>query len=278
MTLSTIWLNCLTRPPLFARPTKHCPESSPARCSWLPLEAANKPPAGCRGGGAGASLSTLGSLRALLTAFSILLALSSNPAMAQDDPLEPANRAIFAFNTALDRALIKPAAQAYRAVAPQAVENAVGRFFANLQEPWTAINQTLQGDFKGAGNDVARFAVNTTVGVAGLFDVASKLDLPKNRNSFDQTLAVWGVPRGPYLMLPMIGPSSARGIVSQYAANFSGNIGQPLLYINDVPPRNSLLFTMLVSMRATQLQGPQPPASMDLYTLTRNFYWQRTLP
>lgn len=201
-----------------------------------------------------------------------------NPATAQTDPLEPANRVVFAFNTALDRVLIKPAAQVYRAAAPQPVEEALSRFFSNLNEPWTAINQTLQGDFAGAGNDLARFAINSTLGVAGFFDIASDMNLPKNRSSVDQTLAVWGVPRGPYIVLPMLGPSSARGIVSQYAGNFSGRIGQPILYVNDVPARNSLFFTLLVSMRAAQLQGPQPPAGMDLYTLTRNFYWQRTQP
>ncbi len=217
-------------------------------------------------------------LKTKLSVLALILSAACSPANAQNDPLEPANRVVFAFNMALDRVLIKPAAQAYRAVAPQPVENAVSRFFSNLSEPWTAINQTLQGNFAGAGNDVARFLVNSTVGVAGVFDVATQWNLPKNRSDFDKTLAVWGVPRGPYLVLPMLGPSSTRGIVSQYAGNFSGNIGQPILYINDVPARNSLFFTLLVSMRAAQLQGPQPPAGMDLYSLTRNFYWQRTLP
>lgn len=224
---------------------------------------------------------TVGSQTSLwgLRRFALLALLClCNPATAQTDPLEPANRVVFAFNTALDKVLIKPAAQVYRGAAPQPVEEALSRFFSNLNEPWTAINQTLQGDFAGAGNDLARFAINSTVGVAGFFDIASDMNLPKNRSSVDQTLAVWGVPRGPYVVLPMLGPSSARGIVSQYAGNFSGRIGQPILFLNEVPARNSVFFTLLVSMRAAQLQGPQPPAGRDLYTLTRNFYWQRTQP
>lgn len=217
-------------------------------------------------------------LHAIRSVTLLVLLCVGTQAAAQNDPFEPANRVVFAFNTALDTVLIKPAAQAYMAVAPQPVEEAMSRFFSNLNDPWSAINHTLQGDFSGAGKDLARFAINSTVGVVGLFDVASDMSLPKNRSSVDQTLAVWGVPRGPYLVLPMLGPSSARGIISQYAGNFSGRIGQPILYVSDVPARNSLFFTLLVTMRAAQLRGPQPPAGMDLYSLTRSFYWQRTLP
>lgn len=203
------------------------------------------------------------------------IALPPSTASAQLDPFEPFNRVTSSFNTGIDRLVFKPAAQAYQAVVPKPVSNSVSNFFSNLGDPWTAINQLLQGRVQTAGKDTGRFLVNSTIGLGGLFDVATGMGLPKHREDFEQTLAVWGVPQGPYIVLPMLGPSSARGLIGQYAGNFSDNIGQPITYVNDVPVRNSLFFTLLMSMRAAQLDRPSPPPQMDVYALTRDFYLQR---
>lgn len=193
-------------------------------------------------------------------------------ASTEVDPYEGFNRKMASFNNGVDMVLIKPAAQGYKAIAPAPVETSVSNFFSNLQEPWTAINQLLQGRVKLAGSDTGRFLVNSTLGVAGLFDVATSMGLPRHQEDFGQTLGVWGVPQGPYIVLPMLGPSSGRGLISQYVSNFGGNIGQPIRYVNHVPTRNSLFFTFLVSMRARLLDQPQMPPEADRYTLFRDFY------
>ncbi|MFT4861569.1 MAG: phospholipid-binding lipoprotein MlaA [Pseudohongiellaceae bacterium] len=188
------------------------------------------------------------------------------------DPYEGFNRKMAAFNGQVDRFVIKPAAQGYKAVVPEPVPTLVSNFFSNLADPWTAINQLMQGRAKLAGSDTGRFLVNSTLGVGGLFDVATVVGLPKHQEDFGQTLGVWGVPQGPYIVLPMLGPSSGRGLVSQYVGNFGGNIAQPILYVNHVPTRNSLFFTFLVSMRARLLDQPPLPPQADRYVLLRDFY------
>ena len=188
------------------------------------------------------------------------------------DPYEGFNRKMSSFNTGIDTVIFKPAAQGYRAVVPSQGRTLIGNFFSNLTDPWTAINQLLQGRGKNAASDTGRFLVNSTVGVAGLFDVATKAGLPKHQEDFGQTLGVWGVPQGPYIVLPLLGPSSGRGMVSQFVGNFGGNIGNPILYVDHVPTRNTLFFTLLVSARARQLDQPQLPPQADRYVLLRDFY------
>ncbi|MFT4671753.1 MAG: phospholipid-binding lipoprotein MlaA [Pseudohongiellaceae bacterium] len=194
-------------------------------------------------------------------------------ASSEVDPYEGFNRKMASFNNGVDIAVIKPAAQVYKAAAPKPVQTSVSNFFANLGEPWTAINQLLQGRVKMAGSDTGRFLVNSTLGVAGLFDVAASMGLPRHQEDFGQTLGVWGLPQGPYIVLPMLGPSSGRGLVSQYVGNFGGGrIAQPIRFVNNVPVRNSMFFTFLVSMRARLLDRPQLPPDADSYTLFRDFY------
>jgi len=188
------------------------------------------------------------------------------------DPYEAYNRKMTSFNNGVDRFVLQPAAQGYKTVLPEPVPTMIANVFANLADPWTAINQLLQGKLKLAGSDSGRFLVNSTLGIAGLFDVAARMDLPKHQEDFGQTLAVWGLAQGPYIVLPFLGPSSARGLVSQYVGNFGGDIAQPLRYIDHVPTRNSLFFTQLVSLRASLLDQPQLPPQADRYTLLRDFY------
>jgi len=188
------------------------------------------------------------------------------------DPFEGFNRKMASFNTGFDTVILKPAAQAYSKVLPVPVKASVNNAFANLADPWTAMNQLLQGRVKLAASDTGRFVVNSTVGIGGLFDVATPMGMPRHQEDIEQTLGVWGVPQGPYIVLPMLGPSSGRGLVSQYFGIFGQDIAQPLRYVSNVPLRNSLFFTQLVSMRSGLLAMPAIPSQMDRYTLMRDFY------
>ncbi len=145
---------------------------------------------------------------------------TASPPTKENDPFEKMNRGILEFNLDVDRVILKPVAKSWRKIAPTPVRRGIGNFFSNLWEPMTIVNDLLQGKAGQATNDTLRFLVNTTVGVLGIFDVASKLDLPGHKEDFGQTLAVWGVPAGPYLVLPFLGPGNLRdtiGLVPQFA-------------------------------------------------------------
>ncbi|MFV3127821.1 VacJ family lipoprotein [Niveispirillum sp. KHB5.9] len=139
-----------------------------------------------------------------------------------NDPLEPVNRAIFWVNEGLDVVLIRPAAKVYRTVLPTPAQKGIRNALRNLRSPLDLTNQLLQGDWDGAGNVLKRFLINSTVGLAGLIDVAADNGIPYEYESLDQTLAIWGIPEGPYLVLPLLGPSSLRdatGTVGEYFAD-----------------------------------------------------------
>jgi phospholipid-binding lipoprotein MlaA len=131
-------------------------------------------------------------------------------AVAQRDPLERINRPIYDFNRAIDRAAVRPAARAYVLLTPEAGRRGVSNFFENVDEPWTAINALLQAKPKAALRAVARFLINTTLGVGGLADHATFFGIERQDEDFGQTLAVWGLGSGPYLMLPLLGPTTVR--------------------------------------------------------------------
>jgi len=139
-----------------------------------------------------------------------------------DDPWEDLNRGIYRFNDVADRATLKPVAKAYRKVTPDIVQTGVRNFFANLAYPTTILNQLLQGKLKLAAQDTGRLVLNTIAGVGGLIDAASIGGLTANEEDFGQTLAVWGVPSGPYVTLPLFGPSSLRDAPSRIADYFTG--------------------------------------------------------
>lgn len=127
-----------------------------------------------------------------------------------DDPLESYNRGMFAVNQQFDNYLFRPVAKGYRYITPQGVRNHIGNVSDNLYEPVSMVNNMLQGDFSGGMRNFFRFAINTTIGLAGINDVASTAGLYSTREDFGQTLAVWGVGSGPYLVLPLLGPSNLR--------------------------------------------------------------------
>jgi len=137
-----------------------------------------------------------------------------------NDPAEPTNRAVFGFNQALDKAIIKPLAQGYRWLLPNPVRKGVHNFLSNLREPLTFLNDVLQGEVSRAGVTLGRFGINSTVGLLGLIDVAAEIGLPPHKEDFGQTLAVWGVGEGPYVMLPILGPSNPRDLIGRVVDYF----------------------------------------------------------
>lgn len=205
---------------------------------------------------------------------------ATSAAMNPRDPFEPANRAVFAFNDGVDQVLIKPAAQAYRAVLPQPVRNGVRNFYGNLWDPWIGVNNLLQGKVEWAMNDLFRFVVNTTFGLAGVNDVATDMGLDKHNEDFGQTLGRWGFESGPYLVLPILGPSSVRdgtGLIADSYAYLPWHIPTWRKWNHYVAWRNSLTVLGFVSLRETLLDADRVlrEAAIDRYAFVRDAYLQR---
>ena len=186
-----------------------------------------------------------------------------------EDPWESMNRAVFRFNDTLDRWALKPIAKGYRAVTPNVVEDGVHNVFRNLGEVRNLANNVLQFKMHDAGVDTSRFLFNTTFGVLGFFDVATKMGLQRNDEDFGQTLGAWGVKSGPYVVLPLMGPSTLRDSVSLYPESYTS----PYRYINDVPVRNSMFALNLVDTRA-KLLSAERLITGDKYRFVRNAYLQ----
>lgn len=145
--------------------------------------------------------------------FTSLLSGCATNTIDPDDPMENWNRSIDSFNDSVDRAVVKPMAEGYIWTTPEAVDQGVTNFFSNIQDVSVILNDLLQFKFTQASMDSCRFVINSTAGIVGVIDVATMLDLEKHNEDFDQTLGVWGLPAGPYLVLPFWGPSSPRGVV-----------------------------------------------------------------
>ena len=139
---------------------------------------------------------------------------SKEDAHVDTDRFETYNRAVFKFNYEFDKAVLKPTAKGYRAITTESVRNRISNAFLNMKEPLYTVNNALQGKFKDSGTSLSRFVINTTLGLLGTFDVAEGWGLPRERATFDQTLAGWCVPDGPFVMLPFIGPSTPRAATS----------------------------------------------------------------
>ena len=200
---------------------------------------------------------------------------ATSAAAATQDPLEPMNRAVYAFNDAIDRALLKPVATAYTTVVPEPARDCVSNAFANLGDVWNGINSLLQGKGADTLTTWTRFAVNSTFGFAGCIDIASHMQgLDRKPEDFGQTLGVWGLASGPYLVLPFFGPSSVRDGLG-LAADMT--MGSPTGYIEDVAARNSAQGLRLVSTRANLLQASRTldGAALDPYVFVRDAYLQR---
>lgn len=209
----------------------------------------------------------------VLTLVVTLAACASGPNANPRDPLEPFNRGMTDVNDAVDGAVLKPVATVYRDITPDPVRTGVNNFFQNLGDVWSFINATLQLRPREAAENFLRFNVNTVFGVAGLFDVASEMGLERTRLDFGQTLGRWGVPSGPYLVLPLFGPSSIRD-----AAGFSiESRGDLVQGLSNIPMRNSLYVLRAVETRANLLRATNllEGAALDKYSFTRDLYLQR---
>ena len=202
----------------------------------------------------------------------------AGPARADEaghDPLEGFNRAMFAVNEGLDTVLIKPVAQAYDFAVPLPAKAGVGSFFGNIADIRNVLNNALQGKLANAGNDFGRLLINSTVGIFGLFDVASELGLEKHDEDFGQTLAVWGWTESDFLFLPILGPRTLRDtggwVVDAYT--------DPTWYTlqKSVAARNTLVALRFVDVRASLLPSDKvvEEAALDKYAYVRDAYLQR---
>lgn len=192
------------------------------------------------------------------------------------DPWENMNRGVYAFNDELDRGLFRPVAELYAFVTPRPVRTCIRNAYLNIGEIWSAINSSLQQRHFDAINTMGRFMFNTTMGLGGCIDVASMNGLPRNPNDFGVTLGVWGVPQGPYLVLPIIGASSVRDGAGD-VVNLVGNQLDTIGMIRNVPLRNSLWGLDFVVRREALLTVSKTVDStaLDPYSFIRDAYLQR---
>jgi phospholipid-binding lipoprotein MlaA len=180
---------------------------------------------------------------------------------------------MFSFNDSVDRVALKPAATAYKNVTPIFVQTGVNNFFGNLTDLWSSLNNFAQLKGKDGLNDFMRFAVNSTLGLVGVLDIATPAGMRKHNEDFGQTLGFWGVPSGPYLMLPLLGPSTVRD-----TAALPGDWwGDPWTHVNDVPWRTGGIVLRAVDQRASVLDASNllEDAALDRYEFIRDGYMQR---
>ncbi|PMR67691.1 MlaA family lipoprotein [Halomonas heilongjiangensis] len=216
--------------------------------------------------GSGRRLSTL-------LAVVLLAGCASTAAVEErhpDDPWEGFNRRVFVFNDALDRAVLKPVARGYRRVTPQPVQTGVGNFFSNLGEIRTALNSVLQGKPGNAGIATSRFLINTTVGIGGLWDFATHMEITGREEDFGQTLGAWGVGEGAYLVLPFLGPSTVRDTAGLPLDMYT----YPVTYVEDDKVRYGLTGLRIVDTRAGLLDQEELIRG-DRYSFIRDAWLQR---
>jgi phospholipid-binding lipoprotein MlaA len=203
----------------------------------------------------------------LLTGFLTACASTGNSV----DPYESFNRKVYGFNRALDKAVIKPVAEGYQAITPDPLEKGFDNFFSNIGDIGNLVNNVLQFKLLDATSDLGRFVINSTLGLAGFFDPATAMGLEKHDEDFGQTLAVWGVESGPYVMLPFLGPSTLRDVAAMPADNYL----DPLSDIEHDPTQFQLKGMRLLIKRADllKLEG-QIESALDEYSFIRDAYLQ----
>jgi len=186
------------------------------------------------------------------------------------DPFEQYNRSMTKFNDGVDNAVMKPVATAWKTVTPQPVRTGVGNFFGNLGDAWSFINNLLQFRGRAAFDSLVRFGTNSTLGLGGMLDIASAAGIERHKQDFGQTLGRWGVPTGPYLVLPLLGPSTVRDTVALPV----DSLADALRTVKPVRARNGLYVLRAVNQRA-QLLGATSvldAAALDPYSFTRDVY------
>ena len=213
--------------------------------------------------------------RFLPTAVLLVVALSGceGTGGSPDDPYQGMNRQVYAFNKAVDETVLRPVAQGYQAIVPDFVDDAISNFFGNLNDIQNAINNFLQLKITDSFEDVGRLAINSTIGVAGLIDIASGVGIPKHAEDFGQTLGRWGVSPGPYLVLPFFGSSSVRDTIGTGVDYLT----DPMLFIGDDLLEFSLKGVRVIDRRS-DLAGAERivgAAALDEYNFVRDAYLQR---
>ena len=214
-------------------------------------------------------------LWAFVLSFSCLSTVSVAQESTQDkysenDPWEGFNRSVFNFNEAVDQAVLKPVAKGYRFVMPDVAEQGVSNFFGNLSDVVTFVNNLLQFKPVEATQDLSRVLINTTIGIGGLFDVASAMNIPKHDEDFGQTLGAWGVDSGPYLVLPLLGPSSLRDGIGRIPDSYIDPINQ----VEDDDAQLGLILLKVVDTRARFLDR-EGVITGDRYSFVRDAYLQK---
>jgi phospholipid-binding lipoprotein MlaA len=210
---------------------------------------------------------------ALVCAVVLMSGCASGPQANPKDPLEPMNRSVYRFNEAVDGAVLKPVAKGYKNVTPELVQKGVRNVFNNFSDVGATVNNALQLKGRETVESFMRVLVNTTVGICGVFDVATYLQIDRHSEDFGQTLGYWGVPSGPYVVLPFFGPSSLRDGTANFGVDTRFDVVRQL---QDVPTRNTALSARLISKRA-DLFGADAfldQAALDKYSFMRDAYLQ----
>ena len=205
--------------------------------------------------------------------FALVSGCAAAPGANPADPFEPFNRGVYRFNEGVDRAVLRPVAQTYRNVLPSPVRTGVNNFFGNLGDVWNLANNVLQLKLQDSAETFMRLNVNTFFGLGGLLDVATEAGIERHDEDFGQTLGRWGVPTGPYLVLPLLGPSTVRDT----AALPLDWRGDPVYGVGDIAARYELAGLRLVDTRANFLRAGQllNDAALDRYSFTRDVWLQR---
>lgn len=209
---------------------------------------------------------------ALLAALAVA-GCATGPNADPRDPFEPFNRHVSTFNEGVDAVVLKPVATAYREGVPPLIRTGVSNFFGNLSDVWSFINSALQFKLQNAAENFMRVNVNTLFGLGGIIDVASELNIERHREDFGQTLGRWGVPAGPYIVLPFLGSSTLRDTLALPV----DRKGDPVSYLNSDPARDALYGLRIVDQRSNLLRASSvlDQAALDKYSFTRDAHLQR---
>lgn len=212
--------------------------------------------------------------RSMLCALLLVAACgcATQPQADPRDPFESFNRSMFTFDEVVDRSFLRPAATLYRDLTPALLRAGVGNFLGNLDDAWSFVNSVLQLKPQAAASSFMRVGVNSTIGLGGVLDVASQMRIERHTEDFGQTLGRWGMPPGPYLVLPFYGPSTLRDAVALYV-DFQGGI---VANVNDVPLRNTLAVLNVLDLRTGLLSvsAALDAVALDKYTFTRDAFLQ----
>lgn len=202
-----------------------------------------------------------------------LAGCASGPHANPRDPFEPFNRKMMQFNEGVDAVALKPAATMYKEFVPPLVRTGVNNFFSNMGDAWSFVNSVLQFKFHNAAENILRFNINTFFGFAGILDIASELNIERHREDFGQTLGRWGIPAGPYLVLPLLGPSTVRDALALPVDRQA----DPLHLVEPWDSRYSLYVLRAVDLRSNLLRAGAvlEQAALDKYSFTRDAHLQR---